>query len=137
MTTCPICNSDTGHLNNHVRMSEGEHGEQGEYPEGWDKSAGEVLDRTDPGGEGGEGGEQSNGQDDGHDLHLGNDDLGDNQGGDDLDTLTFGDSESDTRDYECGNCEEPLAYLGGDDREGGGKECPNCGERLYWSMMDS
>lgn len=47
------------------------------------------------------------------------------------------DTEDDARDYQCGNCGHGLEYLGGDDRDGGGKACPECGERLYWSKVSA
>jgi len=50
------------------------------------------------------------------------DDLADDDGG---------------KEYNCGNCGREVDYLGGDDRDGGGKECPGCGERLLWSQVPS
>jgi len=136
---CPICDESTGHLNNHMRMSAGDHGEQGTYPEAWDKSTSSFAEgggdsprdrpenRTDT--------ESLLSETPGVDPDV--DDSGqlDEQGGDQLADLEFGDNMSDTRDYECGNCGEPVEYLGGEDAEEGGKQCPACGERLFWSQL--
>lgn len=139
MTECPYCGKDTGQVNNHIRMkNDDQHGDQGSYPEEWDRENRERTDAPDQGddldlGEQGDGDDQ--GGDDlpgeGGDLQLGE------QGDDDeLEEIDFGDTTAEAREYECGNCGEPLAYLGGDDREGGGKECPECGERIFWSMVE-
>jgi DNA-directed RNA polymerase subunit RPC12/RpoP len=56
--------------------------------------------------------------------HAGEVDAGDDGGGED-------------KPHECGNCGHPLAYLGGEDRRGGGKACPECGERLLWSRVEA
>lgn len=46
-------------------------------------------------------------------------------GGDDL---TFGD-DPEPKEYDCGNCETAVPYLE--------KHCPECGEKLMWSKIDS
>lgn len=53
---------------------------------------------------------------------------------DDPEALDLEDDD-DAKDYNCGNCGGPVEYLGGEDVRGGGKKCPNCGERLLWSEV--
>lgn len=43
--------------------------------------------------------------------------------------------DGESKEYACGNCGHGLDYLGGEDRDGGGKKCPECGERLFWSKV--
>lgn len=129
--TCPYCETDPNQLNNHIRMSSDDaHGPQGTYPDDWDKDLRELVqdddsDVDDPTGEANE---------------LVQDDDGDAASSDgdaiDPDEL-LDDKDDDASDYTCGNCGHGLDYLGGDDRDGGGKECPECEERLYWSMVDA
>lgn len=111
----------------HVRQKGGNHGDPGTYPDTFD-GTGEPIDDD---------GDDGDDDPDGDDLDL---DQGDDpDGGDDsadLD-LDLGDDPDDGREYDCGNCGHDLDYLGGVDRDGGGKECPNCGERLYWSMVQA
>lgn len=73
---------------------------------------------------------------------LAADDLedGDDSGGELEDTGTAGELElqedTDRREYECGNCDTSVPYLGGDDNpEGPGMVCPECGNRLLWSQV--
>lgn len=143
---CPYCGKHSGQINNHVRMSKGDgHGSTGEYPDDWDRhdhqrngadpEPDQAAETVDP-----------HGDDPPGDLNPGGSEITVEQG-DDLDPgepdqsereqLGFADDMSEKREYECGNCGEPLSYLGGDDREEGGKECPECGERLFWSMMEA
>lgn len=150
MSDCPICGGDSGHINNHVRMSAGDgHGPQGTYPDGWDTDAG-TFEETgdaetpvpdadqgdDPDGEPVEQADAPEPEAATSDVDLSGDDRGDEpEPDDDLSELLFGDDEEDASEYECGECAEPLPYLGGDDRDEGGKECPNCGEQLFWSQL--
>jgi DNA-directed RNA polymerase subunit RPC12/RpoP len=61
---------------------------------------------------------------------------GDPEAGDVTDEVE--DEEADSRyPYQCGNCGHGLEYLGGDDREAGGKKCPECDERLFWSKVEA
>lgn len=154
MTNC-FCGEETGHLNNHVRMSSGgDHGPQGEYPEGWDVENPEanVQDEEDrgaashpadePTGEEARAASGSPSDEDEPDVEDGirldpESDPGEGDPDAQLEQLLFGDTDADASEYECGNCETPLEYLGGDDAEDGGKECGECGERLFWSMMDA
>lgn len=120
--TCPLCGKETGNINNHVRMSNGaEHGPQGSYPDGWDKATRTIdVDDDDETGE---------------ELELEDDDDQEDELAD-PETELVDDDPSEAREYNCGNCDHPLDYLGGDDRDEGGKECPECGERLYWHLVE-
>lgn len=61
---------------------------------------------------------------------------GDPEAGDVTDEVE--DDEADSRHpYQCGNCGNGLPYLGGEDRDEGGKKCPECGERLFWSKVEA
>lgn len=158
--TCPFCDEGTGHINNHVRMKNDEdHGPQGSYPEGWDsetatftvetKEETPTVDQSDAETTGSDsvrkgGGSEATDHPTAEPETGGDGDiqLGEQSGehveqgdGDDREEITFNDDMSDTSEYECAECDEPLDYLGGVNREDGGKECPNCGERLFWSMM--
>lgn len=132
---CPICGEQTGHANNHVRMTDGDgHGPMSEYPEGWDKDQGDFdpeafAVETEEDDETEENDSESDVQIDPEPdpEHV--------EADDEREELTFADTEADASEYECGECGEPLEYLGGKNAEGGGKECPNCAEALYWSMM--
>jgi len=86
----------------------------------------------------------ADGDGDGVDLSEPDDPDGDTDG----DTVTPDDPDDDDGEmsldddpeettYDCGNCGEGVPYLGGDDRDGGGKECPGCGERLLWSRVEA
>lgn len=140
--TCPICDGETNHRNNHVRMSSGDgHGPQGTYPDGYDKETGELVEGgNDPDDVEADGGADAQGDElDAGDVGLDDDgdegddgDLGESNDPDDL----LDDEAADSSEYNCGNCGHGLDYLGGADRDGGGKECPECGERLYWSMVE-
>lgn len=139
MSSCPFCDDDTGHVNNHVRMkNDDEHGPQGTYPDDWNPDTRAVES---PAGEGEKNRSDENESDD--ELELEGDgqesasdvELEADDGGDEKADLEFKDTMADASEYECGECGTGLEYLGGDNREEGGKECPNCGERLFWSMM--
>lgn len=140
---CPYCGESPQHLNNHVRMkSGGPHGPQGQYPENWDKENRRIDEtlsaestQTD------EDGSESAGESAGANDLLDSGGSHEQSSGDESDDATdpsdlFEDLADDAREYECGECGEPLPYLGGKDREDGGKECPECGERLFWSMIE-
>lgn len=105
---CPICGCKTGHINNHVRMSNGDgHGPTQQYPDGWDQST-ESFDDPD-------------GSETGSDLVLehGDDDRDDDRD-DEPERLSLDDDESDFRDYECPNddCSETVDYLDDECAEG-------------------
>lgn len=128
--SCPYCENDPNQLNNHIRMSSDDaHGPQGTYPDDWDNDARELVEADDvdddPTGE-------ANELDDVDVDDEDDDELDDAADPDDL----LDDDEDEASEYNCGNCGHGLDYLGGADRDGGGKECPECGERLYWSMVD-
>ena len=143
---CPYCEADKANLNSHIVQSDGgRHGPMREYPEDWDPDARERAESDEPDGsrvEGDGGGEPTTG---GEVFELdsgdGDGDPGEGDRGDEPDaetgTLELGFEDSEPREYECGDCGEPLPYLGGDDRDGGGKECPSCGERLWWSEVEA
>lgn len=123
---CPICEKDVSHLNNHVRMSnDDQHGDQGRYPENWDNETRTIIDELEDAVD-----ELEENVDDLEAAEL-EDDSDSNTNPDDL----LEDDPDDATTYNCGECGHELEYLGGDDREEGGKECPECGERLYWSMV--
>lgn len=108
---CPICGCETGHVNNHVRMSnDGDHGPTQAYPDGWDPSTEEVV--------------QENGDDDdGNELDLvDGDDDGDEPG---AVAISIDDRPSDMREYECGECEASVEYLD--------SECPNEHEQQWYA----
>lgn len=138
---CPFCETVTGHLNNHVRMSEGDgHAEQGEYPDDWDKESPESYgdEQDGDGDEIPDEGEPLNiepaGGGDESEIEIEEADI-DPEGAEAAETLEFGDSMADRREYECGNCGEPIPYLGGEEHPDGGMACPKCGDRLFWSVM--
>jgi DNA-directed RNA polymerase subunit RPC12/RpoP len=139
---CPYCGKEADQLNNHVRMkSDADHGEQGAYPTEWDKESLRIdrTRQTDTDGSQSDADEPDpragSTQDRAGDVYLpGEDGEQDDGGGSDPADL-FEDTEADAREYECGNCGHPLPYLGGEEREDGGMKCPECGERLFWSMM--
>jgi len=136
MGECPYCNDETGNLNSHIRMSAGDHADQHEYPEDWDPNEHERA--GDPAGEIEEADPDptTGTADDGMTAYKPTDEPGEIET-EEMAELGFSDSTTEARDYECGNCSEPLEYLGGDDRAEGGKECPECGERVYWSMVEA
>jgi len=139
--SCPYCGDKTGNLNSHIRMSAGIHADQHNYPEDYnpdEKERGgepaedwEKDDLTDPPEEPTETAEESTGE---LDLDVLEDEPEEEE--DEIEEIGFADSQSEARNYECGNCDEPLKYLGGDDMESGGKECPECGEQIFWSMVE-
>ena len=58
MNTCPICDETKSNVPNHIRLAGGDHGEAGEYPDGYDPDAtDETEDDSD----------ESDGADDGAD----------------------------------------------------------------------
>lgn len=132
---CPICGEQTGHANNHVRMTDGDgHGPMSSYPDGWDTDDPAAFEPANVEADTDET-EKNEQSENASDVEIDpNDESGDGDR-EELAELTFADDEADASEYECGECSEPLQYLGGKDADGGGKECPNCGEALYWSMM--
>lgn len=61
--TCPYCGQECQQLNNHIRLSTGEHGEHQQYPGDWDKESRERVENpAEPQGEnGGNGGSEPTG----------------------------------------------------------------------------
>lgn len=101
---CPICECDTAHLNNHIRMSNGNgHGPTQQYPDGWDKSAEGFVDVD-------------------VDVNEGSDVAIDVDGSDvdepDAEALVIEDRPSDMREYECTECEASIGYLDDECSEG-------------------
>lgn len=141
---CPICGEETGHLNNHVRMKNGAgHGPATEYPPRWDKEAGGFPDGYDPAEEAksvaGDGASSNGETVDMEPDPSDGDGFGAEYPGMDMDSpqaFDIDDLLSETREYECGECGEPVEYLGGEQAEGGGKKCPSCGEHLQWSAVE-
>lgn len=109
---CPICGCETGHLNNHVRMSnDGEHGPALSYPDGWDTDA-EAFDQ------------ESSDDDDGKELELVDADDGDDEPG--AVAISIDDRPSDMREYECDECEASIEYLD--------NECPEEHEQRWYAQ---
>lgn len=137
--TCPYCDSETKHLNNHIRMSASEHGAQGQYPEDWDTAKRFRVDDPEPVGAGtaDNGTEQAAGGTEGAaEGSTDADPEGSTEGqtvhglDDDPEatdpaaaTLRLADSPEDSRTYECGECGTEVGYLQG--------ECPD-GHALTW-----
>lgn len=117
--TCPYCDGDTKHLNNHIRMSAAEHGPQGQYPEDWDRDdrqrteqqPAEQVEQVEPSD--GPTGPTVDG--------LG-DDLGDDPE-QEATPLDLSDDPSEAREYDCSSCGDPVEYL---------SDCENCGNGLQW-----
>lgn len=137
--SCPYCDSATGHINNHIRMSTGEHGAQGSYPDDWDSDARErataeaaVVAEPDGGtavegsGDASESVEppESDGSDGGpesqtvHGLEQPDEDTTGAV------PLKIGDDPTDAREYDCGDCETSMEYLA--------PECGECGQSNAW-----
>lgn len=123
-SNCPICEEPVGNVKNHVRMSsDGAHGPQGQYPDGFTESDGATPPSTQtprtPGG--------PDLSDSRLELRLEDDDdqeAGDVAGdGEDLPAVEFGDSLADASEYECAECGAGLAYHQ--------DEC-ECGEEPMW-----
>lgn len=124
-----------------MQSAGGGHGPGREYPDTWNPDDRQLVDEPEPEGSaasGSGGGEPETGGEI-FDLDKLDDDLDDDPAVDDDEAadLELGFDDIEPREYECGNCEEPLPYLGGDDRDGGGKECPECGERIWWSEVEA
>lgn len=112
-TSCTICGKDVNNLKNHVRMSsDGDHGPQGRYPEGWSGENGDTgpsitADSDNTASTDGGRREQRGGVD----LDLVDDrDQEDDQEPERLETLEWGDAPGDASDYECAECEDRLEY---------------------------
>lgn len=113
---CPYCDSEKDHINNHIRMSTGEHGAQGSYPGDWDKDTRERS--ADPPSEPPE----SDGSNGGQTVHgLDNQETDTGSG---ATPLEFADDPADAREYECGGCGTDMEYLA--------DECGNCGQSNQW-----
>lgn len=104
---CPYCDGETHHVNNHIRMSNGEHGPQGRYPDDWDSDTRSRADLDDV---------------DGQTIDVDGADLDDDSGA----TLILGDDAIDAREYDCGECGANVAYLD--------RECDECGDALKWTV---
>lgn len=118
--TCVYCQKTVGHLNNHIRMSTGDHGPQGQYPGDWDP---ETWERNPQGSNG-----TTDGGSDGSDPradHGGTtvDVDGPDEASQDLADLVVDDHRADAREYECGECGADVPYL---------QDCEECGEELAW-----
>lgn len=146
--TCPFCDETKKNLNSHiVQKGGGGHGPSREYPENWDSTTREIIDEPEPDGstvEGTGGGEPETGGEvfnldraiEESDGSSESDESGEN-GSSESEPLELGFDDIQPREYECGNCQAEIPYLGGNDRDGGGKECPECGERLWWSEVEA
>lgn len=111
-SVCELCGEEVGQVNNHVRMSsDGTHGPQGAYPDGWDPSGGGRVVAADD-------------QDDGADVGAGT--IVPDDGGDDLAVLELGDDPADARTYDCGQCEATIDFL---------DDCDDCGAELAWGLV--
>lgn len=139
MPTCDKCGfeaANAGSLATHRRYNHADDGDAGDDGgdldpvEGDDDPAG--SDPSDPPAD--DGGGDLDPADDPADDTV--DDGGGSDDGlaDDADDLDL-DDDDDAKDYNCGNCGTPVEYLGGEDAAGGGKKCPECGDRLLWSKV--
>lgn len=105
--------------------SDDDHGKQGRYPEGWGGEntapAPSTTSKTDESGE--TGGDVA-----AVDVDAAREQRGDvdqEDGGDELETLEFGDRPGDASEYECGECNDRLEYHQ--------SEC-SCGESPMWRV---
>jgi DNA-directed RNA polymerase subunit RPC12/RpoP len=137
--TCQYCGKEYGNaggLANHVKFNHAD--EDADPDEGGDLDP--VESDEDPADHGGDEGDESARDEAGGDLDPADDpaadegDDGDESVADDAEALEL-DDDDDAKDYNCGNCGEPVEYLGGEDARGGGKVCPECGDRLLWSKV--
>lgn len=134
--TCPYCGSEKKHINNHIRMSAGEHGAQGVYPEDWDKNARQTrtpaeveineemhehAENVETGGEEVEPPAEPQGSDGRTVRGLGGTEEVENA---DAVPIEFADDPADAREYECGACSTEMAYLD--------SECGECGQSNVW-----
>lgn len=112
---CPICGCSTAHVNNHVRMSNGDgHGSTQTYPDGWDRDREAFED----------GHFQADDRDDEQsgDLAIEDDDGSDEQG---AVPISIEDRPSDMREYDCHECEASVEYTAA--------ECPNGHEQVWYA----
>lgn len=125
---CPYCGVESGHLNNHVRMSTGEHGEQGTYPDDWSSDTRERQP-TDPASEqqqAAAGPESDPGGNPGDRTVEGLEADSDDESAESR-VLVVTDSIDDARSYECGECGASVPYLA--------VECDECGhDGLTWRV---
>jgi hypothetical protein len=100
---CPYCDTSTGHLNNHIRPTDGNgHGPAGQYPDDWDKENREVIDPA-----------EADDSEDGEGVTLDPESASD----DDDDELTIEAGDTGPRSYECPECNVEVEY--------GTEECEN------------
>lgn len=138
--TCPYCDSDTNHLNNHVRMSAFDsHGAQGVYPDDWDSGRRERLQQSEP-SEPDDAGQRETPQDSTGGQQSGSGQSqgertaetvqaseGDQSGPDyPTHTLVVTDSAADARQYDCSGCGDAVDYLA--------ETCPDCDTELTWRV---
>ena len=146
--TCPFCDETKKNLNSHiVQKGGGGHGPSREYPENWDSTAREIIDEPDGSTVEGTGGGEPETGGEIFDLDKAIEESDEEDRGDQLgdeenessksEPLELGFDSIQPREYECGNCQHSIPYLGGDDRDGGGKQCPECSERLWWSEVEA
>lgn len=137
---CPYCDSEMKHLNNHVRMSTGEHGSQGSYPEDWDKSDRVRIEppQSKPSttsaedvenGDGAAGASSTPSEPEGSDGQTVRGLEEDDDQDDAPVALEFADDPADAREYECGNCSTEIEYLDA--------ECPECGQSNAWQGVEA
>lgn len=143
---CPFCDKTKKNLNSHIVQSAGGgHGPGREYPNTWNPDDRELIDEPEPDGsavEGTGGGEPETGGevfDLDRAIEEENESENESSSGStssETSKLELGFDDINPREYECGNCQKSIPYLGGNDRDGGGKECPECRERLWWSEVN-
>lgn len=149
--TCPYCDADTDHVNNHIRLSAAEHGPKHSYPDDWDKEARERIENAPQQATEGNTGTSSSGsqaeptrseptrssetpqQTAGETesteagTTVGPDD-GEHSGQSEpsegtVTELEFMDAPGDAREYNCGECDGAVPYL---------ENCPECDSELVW-----
>lgn len=139
MPECPLCGDETGHVNNHVRMkSGGEHGPQGQYPDGWDVETSSMAGRTtDAEADGRTDSEGSDPVDDSGEQDAGAGDTPDVEAADAEpepesgtveDPAELDPDDEPAKEYECAGCGEALDYLQ--------KKCGGCGKRPAWAAIE-
>ena len=124
---CPICGKVTENINNHVRMSGGDHGVRGEYPAAYDPASRTFDGQPRPQSPETPPAEPETPPPQSNDVspsqiqesHSGNSEASEDR----AESLELTDNPNDARSYNCGECGAAVGYL---------NDCPECGELLAW-----
>ena len=119
---CPICGKETENINNHIRMSSGDHGPRGQYPANYDKQSrtlteGPADEQEQPEPTFSETNDVTPSQ-----MQKSHSDESEPSGGG-AESLQLSDDPQEARTYNCGECGAAVEYL---------NDCPDCGELLAW-----